>query len=301
MTAKIYSFAWSANTEALYRATLSGLSAALQDIGLVKTPDTGQINLATITVPGPGITNSYEIFRFADTLQATAPIFMKLEYGQSSSAGGGIWIYATFGTGTDNAGTLIGKVGARTLMNNSSGGSTVAKTTYLAMGPGYFTGIFGADQNNTIYPVGVMVIERTLNPDGAYNSAGFMTALQNHTGFSAYQVIPHGTPPVPGRQSYLPIVLPHFAGTNPFTSYADGTDVGFFSVASATPRPHSAHTVCLGCTQSDIGRYTTFQISLYGQIRTFIAMGTSATNTCIAGSDAGPVQAGNSSWAIRHD
>ncbi|MCB1713466.1 MAG: hypothetical protein KDH96_13660, partial [Candidatus Riesia sp.] len=69
----------SSSTDALFRDWGSKLSAAIQAVGLVKTGDTGQINWSTVTV-GTGI-RGYEIFRFNDSLQATTPVFIKIEYG----------------------------------------------------------------------------------------------------------------------------------------------------------------------------------------------------------------------------
>jgi hypothetical protein len=100
----------------------------------------------------------------------------------------------------------------------------------------------------------------------------------------------------------LPVHMPHQASANAYTSYADGTDVGFFSVTSAYPRPSSAHTVCLACTSGDIGRYTTFPLTMYGQVRTYIAMGQSGSFTCIAQQANGTFQRqGSASWALRFD
>lgn len=302
MTAKTYSFPWNIGSDTTYRAWGSSVKAALLDIGLVQTTDTGQVDWTTVTSPAAGTLNAYEIYRFSDPLQATAPIFIKIEYGASSSSAGYPWMYVTMGSATNGAGSLTGKVGYRSLMNASTAANTLAKTTYLAMGPGYMTAILGADIGASIYPCGVFVVERTVNPDGTYNSAGFTYAVQNHSQFQSYSVVPYGTPPVPGFMSNLPVVLPFTATSNAYSSFADGTDVGFFSVAAATPRPHSAHTVCLASTRGDIARYTTFPMTLYGEVRNFIAMGTSCNGACVSGSNTGAFNSlGESSWAIRHD
>lgn len=107
---------WRTDTAADLRSWAQAVHDALVAAGLVQTADTGQANLATITSSGsPNSASGYEIFRFNDTLQATAPIFIKVEYGGGNQAGNsnpGMWI--TVGTGTNGAGTITGVAFVRT-------------------------------------------------------------------------------------------------------------------------------------------------------------------------------------------
>jgi len=74
------------NTDAEFRTWGSGIAAALQACGLVKTSDTGQIDWATVTRPGASHTAAgYEIYRFNDSLQATKPVLIKVEYGNGTA------------------------------------------------------------------------------------------------------------------------------------------------------------------------------------------------------------------------
>jgi hypothetical protein len=85
------------------------------NVGMVQTADTGQINWLTVTVPTViNERKGYEIWRFNDALQATAPVFLKISYGSANAAASypGIWI--TIGTGSDGAGNLTGIVLAET-------------------------------------------------------------------------------------------------------------------------------------------------------------------------------------------
>jgi hypothetical protein len=106
---------WRTDAAADLQSWSQAVHAALIAVGLVQTADTGQANLATITSPGsPNSAGGYEIFRFNDTLQATAPVFIKVEYGGGNQAGNSnpaIWI--TVGTGTNGAGTITGVTFAR--------------------------------------------------------------------------------------------------------------------------------------------------------------------------------------------
>lgn len=104
------------------RAWAQKVHDALVAVGMVQTSDTGQINLATVTAPSAAATAAgYEIWRFNDTLQATAPVFFKLEYGSGSAAANPqLWI--TVGKGSDGAGNITGTLFSR--RSGISGGTT---------------------------------------------------------------------------------------------------------------------------------------------------------------------------------
>lgn len=82
--------------------------------GLTQTADTGQMAVPSVTAL-PGTTNTsagYYIFRFNDTLQATSPVFIKLEFGTGgTTTGPQMWI--TVGTGSNGSGTINGTVMTR--------------------------------------------------------------------------------------------------------------------------------------------------------------------------------------------
>jgi hypothetical protein len=67
--------------DATFRVWGSGLAAQIAAMGLVQTSDTGQINWATVTRPAIGALAGYEMWRFNDALQATKPVFIRLDYG----------------------------------------------------------------------------------------------------------------------------------------------------------------------------------------------------------------------------
>lgn len=104
------------------RAWAQKVHDALVAVGMVQTSDTGQINLATVTAPSAAATAAgYEIWRFNDALQATAPVFFKLEYGSGSAAANPqLWI--TVGKGSDGAGNITGTLFSR--RSGISGGTT---------------------------------------------------------------------------------------------------------------------------------------------------------------------------------
>lgn len=106
MTKQTYNSMVTHTDDATFRAWGLQLSNALQACGLVKTADTGQVNWASVTRPGTGIAGGYEIYRFNDALQATAPVFLKLEYGTAASSATNPTLWITVGVGSNGAGTI---------------------------------------------------------------------------------------------------------------------------------------------------------------------------------------------------
>lgn len=99
---------WSQANDAAFRAWLAECEQMLADCGLVRTADTGQINPATATIPATNATMAgYSMWRFDDALQATAPVFIKVEYGRNNSAANLLGV-VTVGTATDGAGNITG-------------------------------------------------------------------------------------------------------------------------------------------------------------------------------------------------
>lgn len=96
------------STDAQFRAYCQSISNTIVAGGWVMTADTGQANFATMISASVAYTAAgYNIFKMNDALQATAPCYIKLEYGcGSTTSTPGFWI--TVGTGSDGAGNLTG-------------------------------------------------------------------------------------------------------------------------------------------------------------------------------------------------
>lgn len=96
-------------TDAQFRTWGSAVSAALSSAGLVQTSDTGQINWTTVTKPAAANTiQGYEIWRFADSLQSTSPVFLKIEYGSNGASATSVGMKFGVGSATNGSGTLSG-------------------------------------------------------------------------------------------------------------------------------------------------------------------------------------------------
>jgi hypothetical protein len=89
-----------------FRAWAQGIHDGLASFAdLTQTADTGQINIATATRPAANGVAGYEVWRFNDAMQATMPVFFKLEYGIDNSPTLPQLII-TIGKGSNGAGTI---------------------------------------------------------------------------------------------------------------------------------------------------------------------------------------------------
>jgi hypothetical protein len=96
--------------DATYRAWRDEFSDALDDIGLNNVYRNA--TWASDSRPGVNTIASTEVWAFSDPLQATAPVFVKFEYGTLNGATNPA-IFATYGTGHDGSGTLTGLISDR--------------------------------------------------------------------------------------------------------------------------------------------------------------------------------------------
>ncbi len=173
MTMQTFSANFSAfTTDAAFRAWGLGCSTALQACGLVLTADTGQINWATVTRPTTASAKAgYEIYKFADSLQATKPVFIRVDYGSGAQASGqnaNVWL--TTGTGSNGAGVITGPGLTSTQLNTD--GNTVSNNASPCQfthstANGYLLANFGiatrgsAGALNDVSCAGLFILERT--------------------------------------------------------------------------------------------------------------------------------------------
>lgn len=109
------------SSDANFRTWGSYIAARMAAVGLVQTADTGQINWTTVLTPAAASTfQGYEIWRFADSLQASAPIFIKIEYGSSTGVAANPGIRVQFGSGSNGTGTLTGNLSTQFLASNTA-------------------------------------------------------------------------------------------------------------------------------------------------------------------------------------
>lgn len=174
-------------TDADHRTFAQAIHDMLIAAGLTQTADTGQANLATITRPSTGAVSGFEMFRFADTEQATLGCFIKVEYGTGNVATvPGLRI--TIGTGTNGAGTLSGASSDTAILSWASTADSVAQTrpAFASHAEGQLVVLFGQDlttaNRGAFHYVGrPRAYDGTRTTDGLliYKRAGNMSTGQN--------------------------------------------------------------------------------------------------------------------------
>lgn len=188
------------NSDADFRTWAQGIHNALAALGLVQTADTGQINLATTTKPTvANAVAGYEIWRLADALQATAPVFIKLEYGVGVSVDRAS-LFVTVGSGTNGAGTInqqaIGRTQAATSISGEAAGST---KPFEASGDPGRAFVIGNQTTTGTAPYGFFV-DRTRDASGAPTADGIVHGIVNSGGVSFTTVPFTGNVPALGAQ-----------------------------------------------------------------------------------------------------
>jgi hypothetical protein len=179
MTTTVWASAVQHTTSAQFQAWGSELSSRLQSVGLSKTSDTGQINWGTVAIPAANTVAGYEVYAFNDTLQSTAPIYIKILYGSATSATiPALW--AIVGTATDGAGNMIGNVQTAQLSwiySHAIGSSTYYYPSYICynasagfLGIAWKLGLSGAPAPTV--PGGFLAICRTVNTSGQTTGDG---------------------------------------------------------------------------------------------------------------------------------
>lgn len=197
-SAYLVSSSWPYSNAATFRNWASVVDGTFITFGWVRTADSGQIAdwaTATGTYSGNAVLQ-YSVFRMADSLQGSYPVFLKVEYGSNGGNNDGnsasIWI--TLGTGSDGSGNITGIVASRRQLYNGT-----AENTSM---PCYFSGSTSRyccilwPGNNQEYPYMLFSVERTKNASGADTGDGLLLLEQTYDGGPYSQYIPFsGTAP----------------------------------------------------------------------------------------------------------
>lgn len=195
---------WTNSSDANFRSWGSYIAGRFAAVGLVQTADTGQINWTTVTAPLAVTTyQGYEIWRFADALQATAPVYFKIEYGSTNTSANNPGIRIVFGTGSDGVGNLTGTLSSATLYTAGVTASAGAGTIFGSGSTNRFVFLFFTGANPGMY----WGFERTLDASGNVTNEGvWMFSKPNaNTGTLTIQFWNRSTGvvgPTPGANTY---------------------------------------------------------------------------------------------------
>jgi hypothetical protein len=243
------------STDAAFRAWGLGISTALKSLFTFVT-QTGEINWSTVVKPTAANQKSgFEVYRFNDTAQSTAPIFFKVEYG--SGAGGATCpaVYITVGKSTNGSGTLSNILLPLSTVIECSTIPTVASSNcYFGNGDGSCLVISLWPNNVGFQNYGSYVaIERsrdiTGNPtdlaiwwqySGSTNTAGDMNQCTDYIA-ETRNSLAFGAVPI-----LYPLTTP--------TPLSNGTTTPVFTGSVITPQRVSwVPTSILGCSVNDLG------------------------------------------------
>ena len=142
-----------------FRAWGSALSAQLGAI-LTRVPQSNDIDWLTTPLPSSESYAGSEVYRFNDPLQATAPIFIKFEYGRIS--GSNTQIRATVGKTNDGDGG-IGAVLLSPTAVLSAAGAYAVESCYVSGGNAWFALSLAPSNNQR---GGFFIIERAIGTGG---------------------------------------------------------------------------------------------------------------------------------------
>lgn len=287
MTTTAYSTVLSTTNDVEFRAFVQEYHDSLVTIGLTQTSDTGQINPATVNKPTVNNTVAgYEIWRFNDTIQATSPIFLKIEYGLSSTLNNQpskVWF--TVGTGSDGAGNITGIVMARTesYVPNSAQSLTTPRQSYFSYVPtAGFLGIIYKSQYQTGTPHSSIIIQRTVDNAGSPTNKGCQIYISapSPTMYSIRFTAPTSSYSlVSGAQCLIP-----FGITNSIT---EGGSQQVFLHWAVMPRAEPLMGTC-NAILAELPVGTTFSTTLVGSTpHTYISVGNGSNgigfSTCVGG------------------
>lgn len=265
------------NTDQDFRDFVAGIRAGLVAAGLTVTGDTGQINAATVAKPAAiNTAQGYDIFRFSDTLQATRPIYIKVEYGSGASVATRPGIWVTVGTGSNGSGTLTGQVGARVQVaaaSNAAAGNTL---------PAYFSGAQAAGDARINCAINVnlgtpsvnyifgFAVERLLDASGTPTGDGIFTYMYGPSGanFNSIQIIPTpaGSIPAAGQIPHV-VALENGGGATSF-----GGDVTMSPIIAPMGKVY-VQSCILAYKSADIGGGSAVTCSIFGASHTYMPWG----------------------------
>lgn len=234
MATSITSGAVDHSTDAGFRAWGSEFSSLLASVGLVKASDTGQINWETALKPASAnIMAGFEIWRFNDSLQATAPVFIKIEYGNASNSASYLGMFITVGNATNGSGGITGNsYSARMAAHSTSSSNTSVKPRYFCHTEGSLLAIFHSSQDNSVANLGFF-ITRSCDNTGALTGEAVAVYPHNSStsaASSGSSIVRFNSGTVLPLNAF-PVIVP-----NGLTSSAAGVDKQVFPHFASYPR-----------------------------------------------------------------
>lgn len=250
------------NTDAEFRAWVGGIINGLASAGAVRTSDTGQIDLATVTRPTSSSSQmrGYAMYRLGVGATAT---YIKLEFGGGNTAVQ-TGIQVSVGFATDGAGNLIGESIPAMVQYNSTPSATPSMT-YFSASAEHLTVAWNT--GGTAASRYLIHTELLVDGSGLATAQGvFMLHAGSTSGSQANEVLLRGGAPRWQRET----ALATWMTSNSSTVY--GANVALYPVFPVflTLLNACKHLQCYRL--NDITPDTMFTVEHYSQMRTMLAL-----------------------------
>lgn len=261
------------STTTAFRAVVEAHRAMLAAIGLVRVPFAGEIDPSTVAAPTTSNTiKGYEIWRFDDALQATAPVYLKVGYGRDSTSN--FRLSLSVGTGTNGAGALTGAVTPALVMDIGSYSATVY-ATYVSGDSGRLLLRFWPDLTPT--SMNLLSVERLPSATGQPSGDGIVAWRS----FDQYFNEAHSIRFADGRVDSYTSAPCLISTTHPGSSGAVDADVPLYPVRAWVGRRETRplHSL-LAYLGADIAPGNLIAVTCWdGVVRRYLPLGISTSNT----------------------
>lgn len=276
------------SNDATFRAWGSDLNARFAAAGLVQTTDTGQINWTTVARPASLAFAGYEIWRFNDSLQSAAPVFIRVEYGTSNNAGTPA-LRLSIGTATNGAGTLTGLV-TSTLLSYAA--TTLASTStnypsYATHSPGFFGLAYklGAATGGVLSLMG-FTVQRSVNNVGTPTATAVMLitsgASNQETSVGLVAVINYATSQVNNSSDGADLGIVPMRATSSLVGFDPQVFLTWMMLPKMTPNVGTCVYL-----KSEAAAGVEFDLALVGTTpRHYITVGNALRSLCYHGGSA---------------
>lgn len=155
------------------------LTAAMEAVGMVRVPTVGEIDWdATPPSTTSSVPTGFQIWRFDDALQATRPVFFKIEYSDSTT----YCLFITVGKGalgSDITGILIPRTRAGNSSNTGTTNVEIATTVVSTCAGGACLTVVAAYDYAGVHGRPAFIIERSRNNVGEATGDGVSLAVMS--------------------------------------------------------------------------------------------------------------------------
>lgn len=272
MATTIFSQAENMSSDALFRQKGSGYSAAIQ-LGLVKVTSVGEIDWVTVTKPvSTGVSAGFEMFRFDDALQATYPVFIRVDYASAGSVQAlGLWF--TVGVGHDGSGNLVGpSLAVMKLAPTSAITNGQTSLSYFSVANNYLNMFMNLGAASSLAATcGYFSIERTKDASGVDTAEGFLV-MSTTTGAASSQWRQQVLFPTSGGtiETSIGCILPN-VGTG-----ANGSQVAIYPCFQSKGVFLNPGLNAFGYHHANITALVPISVTVYSGTHTYLPIGAAA-------------------------